>query len=55
MNTIKEKLEYIHFTIQEGLNNNRTVRATYIELEQALEVVRELLDEYNKRIVDESM
>ena len=42
---IVDKLNYIHFAIQEGLNNNK------VELEQALAVVEDLRELYeNKEI-----
>ena len=44
MTTMIEKLNYIHFAIQEGLNSNE------VELEQALEVVEDLRELWESHI-----
>ena len=44
MKTMIEKLNYIHFAIQEGLNSNE------VELEQALEVVEDLRELWDNHV-----
>ena len=41
-----EKLNYIHFAIQEGLNNNE------VELEQALAVVEDLRELWDNHVFE---
>jgi hypothetical protein len=46
MKTMIEKLNYVHFAIQEGLNGNE------VELEQALAVVEDLRELWNNHVFE---